>query len=107
MFGQRAHAAVAAQFGGHVAHHDLRRCALASRRPELISRQELHSDSIEAMLWLTKIIVRPSRATSPILPMHFFWKAASPTASTSSTSRISGSRWAATAKPSRTCMPLE
>src|SRR5437899_2913806 len=49
----------------------------------MISRQELHNDSIEAMLWLTKIIVRPARATSPILPRHFFWNAASPTASTS------------------------
>ncbi len=45
--------------------------------------------------------------TSVILPRHFFWNCQSPTASTSSTSRISGSRWAATAKARRTYIPLE
>ena len=49
---------------------------------------------------------RPA-TTSRILPRHFFWNSASPTASTSSTIRISGSRCAATAKASRTYMPLE
>ena len=59
------------------------------------------------MLWLTNSTVRPERLTSLILPRHFFWKARSPTASTSSTSRISGSMCEATAKASRTNMPLE
>ena len=69
--------------------------------------QRVHSASIAAMLWLTNRMVRESRrATSPIFPRHFFWNSASPTASTSSTTRISGSRWAATAKASRTYMPL-
>ena len=49
----------------------------------------------------------PLAATSLIFASDLRWKAASPTASTSSTSRISGSRWAATAKASRTDMPLE
>ena len=66
----------------------------------------MHSWATASMLWLTNRIVRPSRTTSPILPRHFFWKLASPTASTSSTIRISGSRWAATANASRTYMPL-
>ena len=42
--------------------------------------------------------MRPEPAISPIFPRHLRWKATSPTDSTSSTSRISGSRWAATAK---------
>ena len=42
-----------------------------------------------AMLWLTNSTVRPLALTSRILPRHFFWNAASPTASTSSTSRMS------------------
>ena len=60
------------------------------------------------MLWLTKSTVRPSRdATSPILPRHFFWKRVSPTASTSSTSRLLASMCAATEKARRMYMPLE
>ena len=43
-----------------------------------------------ATLWLTNKIVRPSRETSLILPRHFFWKAASPTARTSSTKQNFG-----------------
>ena len=42
------------------------------------------------MLWLTNRTVRPSARSRPILPRHFFWNATSPTASTSSTIRISG-----------------
>ena len=61
-----------------------------------------------AMLWLTNRTVRPSPLlTSCILPMAFFWNSASPTARTSSTTRISGSRWAAMAKPRRTIIPEE
>src|SRR2546422_903786 len=37
---------------------------------------------------------------------HFFWNARSPTASTSSINSTSGSMWDATAKASRTCMPV-
>ena len=48
-----------------------------------------------------------SRPTDRIRCVHFCWNAWSPTASTSSTTRISGSRWAATANARRTCMPLE
>ena len=43
-----------------------------------------------AMLWLTRRTVRPPRATSSILSRHLRWKCRSPTASTSSTIRISG-----------------
>ena len=42
-----------------------------------------------------------------IFPRQRLWKAASPTARTSSTRRISGSRCAATAKARRRYMPLE
>ena len=45
-------------------------------------------------------------ATSPIFPRHLRWNSASPTASTSSTTRISGSRCAATANARRTLMPV-
>ena len=65
------------------------------------------SDTTAPMLWLTNSTVRPWRATVPILPRHFFWNAASPTASTSSTTRMSGSRCAATENASRMYMPLE
>ena len=45
------------------------------------------------MLWETNsTAVRPVPLSSSIRPRHFFWNEASPTASTSSTSRISGSR---------------
>src|SRR6266511_1671175 len=50
------------------------------------------------MLWLTNSTMRPRRATSFIFPRHLAWKAGSPTARTSSTTRISGFRYAATAK---------
>ena len=59
------------------------------------------------MLWLTKRTVRPLRLTWPIFPRHFCWNWASPTASTSSTTRISGSRCDATANASRVYIPLE
>ena len=64
-----------------------------------------HRRVIAGMLWETKSTVRPRCPTSSILPRHFFWNAASPTARTSSTSRISGSRCAATAKARRRYMP--
>ena len=49
----------------------------------------------------------PTSLRSSMRPRQRRWNSASPTASTSSTSRISGSRWAATANASRTDMPLE
>ncbi len=59
------------------------------------------------MLWLTKITVRPPCATELIFPIDFCWNWRSPTESTSSTIRTSGSRCAATANASRTYMPDE
>ena len=44
------------------------------------------------MLCETNSTVRPVPLNSSMRPRHFFWNAASPTASTSSTSRISGSK---------------
>ncbi len=57
--------------------------------------------------WLTRMIVRPSDFSCANRSRQRFWKAWSPTASTSSTSRISGSTWMATENPSRTYMPEE
>ena len=79
----------------------------AASRPPCSSSARGQSRATAAMLWLTKSTVRPLRAVSLIRSMLRRWKAASPTASTSSISRISGRRCAATAKASRTYMPLE
>ena len=57
--------------------------------------------------WDTKMIVRPSRWKPRTRSRHFCWKASSPTDSTSSTSRTSGSTLMATANPRRTYMPDE
>ena len=51
--------------------------------------------------------MRPSRWNFLMRSMHLRWNASSPTESTSSTSRISGSTFTATAKPSRAAMPDE
>ena len=59
------------------------------------------------MLCETKRTVRPEAPMSSILPRHRRWNSESPTARTSSTRRISGSRCAATENASRTYMPLE
>ena len=66
-----------------------------------------HSRATACMLCETKTTVRPDAPKSCIRPRQRFWNSASPTASTSSTSRISGSRCAATANASRTYIPLE
>jgi hypothetical protein len=79
----------------------------SATRPDSSSTARVQRRWIASRLWLTKSTVLPAWATSPILPMHFRWKAASPTASTSSTTRISASRCAATANASRMYMPLE
>ena len=65
-----------------------------------------HRARTALMLCETNSTVRPSRLTSFILPRHLFWNSASPTASTSSTIKISGLRCAATANARRTYMPL-
>ena len=57
--------------------------------------------------WLTSTIVLPLLFSSANFSLHLRWKASSPTASTSSTSRTSGSTLMATEKPSRTYMPDE
>ena len=57
--------------------------------------------------WLTRMIVRPSLRNSSIFSAHLRWNETSPTASTSSMSRISGSTLAAMAKPRRTVIPDE
>ena len=57
--------------------------------------------------WDTKTMVRPSRWKRRMRCMHFAWKGSSPTASTSSTSRMSGSTCTAMANASRTYMPEE
>ena len=48
-----------------------------------------------------------SRRFSAMRSTHFAWKSRSPTARTSSTSRISDGTCAATANPRRTTMPVE
>ncbi len=60
-----------------------------------------------SVAWETTRIVRPSRWSRLIRSMHLRWKASSPTDSTSSTSRMSGSTLIATAKPRRANMPDE
>ena len=55
----------------------------------------------------TNTIVPPARLKSQIRPWHFCWKASSPTASTSSSSRMSGWMCIATEKPRRRYMPDE
>ena len=56
---------------------------------------------------VTSRMVRPSRWNCLTRSMHLRWKRSSPTASTSSITRTSGSMFTATAKPSRTYMPDE
>ena len=57
--------------------------------------------------WLTTTIVRPSSLNSLNFSMLRRWNSSSPTASTSSTMRMSGSTLIATEKPKRTYMPEE
>ncbi len=54
------------------------------------------------MSCVTKMIVRPSSRILMNTSKHFCWNAASPTASTSSISRMSASTWIATEKARRT-----
>jgi hypothetical protein len=59
------------------------------------------------MEWVTKTMVVPDRWRFRMRSKHRSWKPVSPTASTSSTRRMSGSTWMATAKPSRMNIPDE
>ena len=65
---------------------------MAFRRLSEIEVFSTLSRVIACMLCDTNNTVRPWLPTSCIFSRHFFWNRASPTASTSSTSRISGSR---------------
>ena len=56
---------------------------------------------------MTSTTVRPSRLKRLKTSKQRSWKRASPTASTSSISRIPASAWMATANASRTCIPDE
>ena len=60
-----------------------------------------------AMSCVTKRIVLPSSRSRLKTSKHFCWKPTSPTASTSSISRMSASTWTITEKASRTCIPDE
>ena len=62
---------------------------------------------MDSEAWLTITTVLPARRKSENFSKHLRWKAASPTASTSSTRSTSGSRWVATENPRRTYMPDE
>ena len=53
----------------------------------------------------TSTSVAPAAIRSAIRAMHLRWNDSSPTASTSSMSITSASRWATIEKPSRSCMP--
>ena len=59
------------------------------------------------MSWVTRRTVVPLRRMRANSSKHFCWNAASPTASTSSISRMSASTWIITANASRTSMPDE
>ena len=79
----------------------------ATSRPWLSTTprsQMLRTVSAECV---TRRMVRPSFWNWLTRSMHLRWKRSSPTASTSSTTRTSGSTFTATAKPSRTYMPDE
>ena len=79
--------------------------ATSSPRSSSIARSQ--KCSTDDMSWVTKMIVLPAALSVSNCSKHFCWKAASPTASTSSISRMSASTWIATAKPRRTAMPEE
>ena len=63
--------------------------------------------STALMSWVTKTTVRGESRISWKTSAHFCWKEASPTASTSSISRISASDWIIIEKARRTSIPDE
>ena len=76
-------------------------------RPCSRKTERSHSRSTEAASCETNTIVPPSCLKLKMRPKHFRWNASSPTANTSSRSRVSASRNAAMAKPSRIVIPDE
>ena len=78
-----------------------------SSRPWLSSATVSHMAATDGSEWETMTTVRPPARSSSKRCTHLRWNASSPTASTSSTSRMSGSTLMATAKPRRTYMPEE
>ena len=81
--------------------------SIATSSPRSISIARSQKRSTADMSWVTNTIVLPAALSCSNCSKHFCWNAASPTASTSSTSRMSASVWTATEKPSRTLMPDE
>ena len=63
--------------------------------------------STDPISWVTSTTVRFSRRSRANSSKHFCWKAASPTARTSSMSSTSASTWIITLKARRTSMPDE
>ena len=76
-------------------------------RPRSISSARSQKRSTADMSWVTSTIVLPARLRCSNCSKHFCWKAASPTASTSSISRTSASTSTVTENASRTLIPLE
>ena len=79
----------------------------SSSRPPWMSSAREQVATMALRSWLTKSTVRPSWLTSPMRARHFSRNLTSPTASTSSTSRMAGFRCAATENASRRNIPLE
>ena len=75
--------------------------------PASITATRLHSWRMTSAACDTTTIVRPSSLNWLIRSMHFCWNLSSPTARTSSTRRMSGLTFTATAKPSLTYIPDE
>src|SRR6267142_2547741 len=74
-------------------------------RPWCSTAARGHSSFAASKLWETKQKVTPAARKSRMRALHFSWKRSSPTASTSSTIRTSGSTSWAMANPSRAYMP--
>ena len=86
---------------------DRRGSPMSTTRPRSSSIARSQKRSTAPMSWVTNRIVRPACLQSGELVEALLLESASPTASTSSISRISASTWIAVAKASRTCMPDE
>ena len=79
----------------------------AITRPRSSTTARSQRSATWSRAWVTRTMVRPSRWKDLMRSRHLRWNGSSPTASTSSTSRMSGSTCTATAKASRTYMPDE
>ena len=76
--------------------------------PFSIQMTLLHKRSTWALLWDTMSTVTPCFSISSLMrSSHFFWNMKSPTESTSSTTRISGTITVAIANAMRATMPEE